>query len=67
MPLIKATLSQELEAIFRRRPSSAAEAAADWARAYVAYAASALSTAASLPVTAPASLSIVLGAFTGAF
>lgn len=67
MPLIKASLSRDLEAIFKGKPSSAAEAAADWAKAYVAYAGSALSGAASLPVTAPANLSILIGAFTGAF
>jgi hypothetical protein len=67
MPLMKSSLSQELESIFKRKPGSAAEAAADWAKAYVSYAASALSSAGSLPVTAMANLSMVVGAFTGAF
>jgi hypothetical protein len=67
MPLMKASLSRDLEAIFERKPSSPPEAAANWAKAYVAYAGSALSAAASLPVTAPASLPLLIGAFTGAF
>jgi len=67
MPLMKASLSRDLEAIFKRKPSSPPEAAVDWARAYVAYAGSALSGAAGLPVTAPANLAILIGAFTGAF
>lgn len=66
MPLMKSSLSQELESIFKRKPGSAAEAAADWAKAYVSYAASGLSGAGSLPVTAMANLSLVVGAFTGA-
>jgi hypothetical protein len=67
MPLMKASLSRDLEAIFKSKPASSPAAAADWAKAYVAYAASALSGAASLPVTAAANLPILIGAFTGAF
>ncbi len=67
MPLIKASLARDLETIFERKPGSAPEAALDWAKAYVSYASSALSGAASLPVTAPANLSLLVGAFTGAF
>jgi hypothetical protein len=67
MPLLKSSLSQELESIFKRKPGSAAEAAAGWAQAYVAYAASAQSGVGSLPVTATANLSLLTGAFTGAF
>ncbi len=67
MPLMKSGLSQQLESILKRRPASAPEAGADWAQAYVSYAASALSGAGSLPVTAMASLSLVTSAFTGAF
>jgi hypothetical protein len=67
MPLMKASLSRDLADIFKRKPSSPPEAAVDWAKAYVAYGGSALSSAASLPVTAPANLPILIGAFTGAF
>jgi hypothetical protein len=66
MPLMKSSLSQDLESLFKSRPSSVAEAAAKWAKAYVAYAGSALSGASSLPVTATAGLSLLTGAFTGA-
>lgn len=67
MPLVKSTLSQSLEAVYRAKPSASAQAAADWAQAYLAFAATALSSAGSLPVTAAANLGILLGAFTGAF
>lgn len=67
MPLMKATLARQLEASLKRRPQSAAEAASDWATAYVAYASLALSAAASLPTTASANQGILLGGFTSAF
>src|SRR6185503_17711088 len=67
MPLSKETLTQDLETIFGAKPKAAPLAAADWAKAYVGFASNALSTAASLPVTAAANFGIVLGAFTAAF
>jgi len=67
MPLIKDTLAQQIELSLKQRPQAAAAAAADWARAYVAYASSALSAAGSLPVTAPANQGALLSAFTSGF
>ena len=67
MPLVKATLAQQIEASLKRRPQSAAEAASDWATAYVSYASLAMSAAASLPTTASANQGILLSAFTSAF
>jgi hypothetical protein len=66
MPLIKSTLAQQLEAVFKGKPQSAAQAASDWAAAYVSYAAAAMSTGSSLPVTASANQGMLVGAFTGA-
>jgi len=66
MPLMAATLSQSLEAVLKARPPAPPQAAADWARAYLAFASQALSSAGSLPVAAAANLGILLGAFTGA-
>jgi hypothetical protein len=65
MPLSKSTLAQELERVFNAKPASSVEAAAQWANAYAAYAGSALSVAASLPVNAQANLGLLLGAFQG--
>jgi hypothetical protein len=67
MPLMKSSLAQQLESVFEAKPKAAGLAASDWANAYVSYAAGALSTASSLPVTASANLGILVGAFTGAF
>ena len=67
MPLISTPLAKALEAIFENKPKSASEAALRWATAYFSYAASAMSKAGSLPITAPANLGILLGAFNGAF
>jgi hypothetical protein len=65
MPLSASSLAQSLESVFNSKPASSADAALAWANAYQSYATSALSTAASLPVTAPANFSILLGAFQG--
>ena len=54
MSLSASTLASDLEQIFNAKPASAADAAADWAKAYQSYASAAMSTASSLPVTAPA-------------
>jgi hypothetical protein len=67
MPLLKNTLSQQLETLFEGKPSSPAQAASDWASAYVSYASSAMSSVGSLPVTATASQSMLVSAFTAAF
>ncbi len=67
MPLISEPLAKALEAIFESKPKSVSEAALRWATAYFSYAASAMSKGGSLPVTAPANLGILLGAFNGAF
>src|SRR5262245_17707661 len=67
MPLVKSSLAVDLENIFNQKPSTAADAAASWAQAYTTYAANALSTATSLPITAPANMGILVGAFTSAF
>jgi hypothetical protein len=64
MPLTKSTLAQDLEGIFNAKPASAADAATKWANAYQSYASAALSSASSLPITAPANFGILLGAFT---
>jgi hypothetical protein len=66
MPLQKSLLSQKLEKQFGAKPASPAQAAFDWASAYVSYAASALSTGGSLPVTALANQGLVVSAFTAA-
>src|SRR5262245_25599876 len=67
MPLVKSTLAAQLENIFNQKPATSADAAVSWAQAYTSYAASALSTASSLPVTAAANTGILVGAFTSAF
>jgi hypothetical protein len=64
MPLLKSTLAQQLESLFQSRPASPAQAASSWASAYVSYASAGLSAAASLPVTAAANQSMLVGAFT---
>lgn len=67
MPLMKASIAQQLESVFQRKPSSASEAATDWANAYLGYASAALSAAGSLPVTATVNLGVLQSAFTSAF
>jgi hypothetical protein len=67
MPLMKSTLAQELENIFGSDPSSAPDAAMQWAKAYATYASNALSKAASLPVNAMAGQGTLVGPFTSAF
>lgn len=67
MPLIKANLAQSLESIFQAKPGSSAQAASQWAQAYLRFAATAMSSVSSLPVTAAANLGMLLGAFTGGF
>jgi hypothetical protein len=66
MPLLKANLVQQLEATLKSRPSTA-QSASEWASAYVAYAAMAMSASSSLPITATASQSTLVSAFTAAF
>lgn len=65
MPLLADPLAKALEAVFDRKPGSVPDAAAGWANAYQSYAASAMSSLGSLPVTAPASFGVLLSAFTG--
>lgn len=65
MSLSASTLASDLEQIFKAKPASTADAAADWAKAYQSYASAAMSTASSLPITAPANFGLLLGAFTG--
>lgn len=65
MPLNKATLARQLEKLFNSKPGTALDAATGWANAYLAYAGSALSSAASLPANAQANFGILLGAFQG--
>jgi len=65
MPLMKSSLAKDLESIFNSKPSSTADAASQWAKAYATYAAAALSSVASLPVTAMATVSVLQGAFMG--
>jgi hypothetical protein len=67
VPLSRSTLAKALEDALRRRPDAPAVAASDWARAYVAYAAGALTTAASVPTNASANQSVLTGVFTAAF
>jgi len=67
MPLQKSTLSKGLEQQFGSKPASAAQAASDWASSYTSYAAAALSTGGSLPVTALANQGLLIAAFTAAF
>jgi hypothetical protein len=65
MPLSKSALAQQLEQLIRNRPPTVADAAAAWANAYVGYAASAISAAASLPLNATGNFGILLGGFQG--
>ncbi len=67
MPLIKSSLASALQGIIESKPEPTASAASDWARAYVSYAASAMSTASSLATNATGNQGILLGAFTSAF
>lgn len=64
MPLISSSLAQSLESVFNGKPP-AADAPMQWANAYQSYAQSAMSTATSLPVTAPANFGLLLTAFQG--
>jgi hypothetical protein len=67
MPLAKDTLARQLESVLGSKPASSAQAASDWAAAYTAYAAGALSAAGSLPVTAPANQPLLTAGFLGGF
>lgn len=68
MPLMKTILAQDIEIILDKgKPSSLAEAATQWSKAYISYASSALSKAGSLPTNAQALQGILTGAFTSAF
>lgn len=66
MPLTKSSLASALEQALNQK-SALPAAAASWAQAYTTYAASALTSAGSLPVTAPANMGTLVGAFTAAF
>lgn len=66
MPLIKSSLAAALEQALNQK-SALPAAATSWAQAYVTYAANALTSAGSLPVTAPANLGTLVAAFTAAF
>ncbi len=65
MPLSASSLAQSLERVLESKPASSADAALAWANAYQSYASSALSSAASLPVSAPANFGLLAGAFQG--
>ncbi len=67
MPLNRPSLARALESVLKGQPQTSAAAAADWARAYLAYASAAASSAGSLPTNAAANLGILVGAFTAAF
>ncbi len=66
MPLISSTISSALESLFAANPSSPAEAAQEWARGYVSYASSAMSSVSSQAITAQANLGILVPSFTSA-
>jgi hypothetical protein len=66
MPLNKSSLASALEQALNQK-SALPAAAASWAQAYATYAASALTSAGSLPVTAPANMGTLVGAFMAAF
>jgi AcrR family transcriptional regulator len=63
MALNKSTLTDALARVLETSPATAADAAAQWANAYAAYAAAATSSAFSLPVNATANVAILLGGF----
>lgn len=67
MPLQKMPLAQGLRALFEGRPTSAAEAGARAAQSYLGFAATAISSAGTLPVTAPALLPVLVAGFSGGF
>jgi len=67
MPLVKSSLADALTSVFRSKPSSSADAASQWADAYVAYAQPAMSTGGSAAVSAAAGRSTLVGAFTAGF
>jgi len=66
MALSGASLKSGLEALFRQRPDSAAQAADTWANAYGSYAGGAMTSAGSLATNAAASFGILSGAFNSA-
>jgi|RhiMetdeSRZDD1v2_1073273.scaffolds.fasta_scaffold181898_3 hypothetical protein len=63
MPLNQSALAKDLERILGTKHASTADAAAAWAKAYQTYAAGALSTAASLPVTVAVNATTLVGGF----
>ena len=67
MALIKSSLRQKLESVLDAQPKSADAAGSDWANAYLDYASLAMSSMSSLPVTASASLGLLVSAFTAGF
>jgi len=65
MPLIKPSLSSDLERALEEEPSLE-EAALKWAQAYSAYAQKAMSSASSLPTNASGNVGMLQSAFSGA-
>jgi hypothetical protein len=67
MPLVKSSLSSALVSTFEQKPSSVADAASQWADAYVSYAAAAMTSTGGAAMTAQAGKGSLVAAFTGAF
>ena len=67
MPLVKATISSMLTSTFDQHPASVADAASQWADAYVAYASAAMTSTGGAATTAQAGKGTLLSAFSGAF
>ena len=63
MALSKSTLAEALARVLQASPTTAAEAAVQWANAYVNYAMASTSSAFSLPVNATANFTILLTGF----
>jgi hypothetical protein len=66
MPLVKSSLASALANVFTNYPASRADAGQQWAQAYVAYAAVAMSPTGGLGVNATAGVSSLASAFTAA-
>lgn len=66
MPLVKSTLANDLENVFKNNPGSVPEAAQKWAQAYVSYAGAAMTSTGGSAVNAMAGLSSLTSAFAGA-
>jgi hypothetical protein len=66
MSLIKASLARALESVLQQKPSLP-DAVLGWARAYLSYAQTAMSSVSSLPANAAGNLGLLQGAFQSAF